>query len=69
VPVGQQPSGSHRNVAFERDRVNTGAVHLVELDLARHALLFDEHREADGRGVLARLFPGEKINPQHGAKV
>ena len=35
---------------------------LVELDLARHALLFAEHGEADGRGLRARLFPAHQLD-------
>ena len=54
--------------SVERDRVDAMRVVLVELDLARHALLFHEHGEADRRGVRARLLPGHELDAQHRAK-
>jgi hypothetical protein len=42
--------------------VNAGGIHFVELDLRRHALLLDEHAEADRRGVRARFFPAEQLD-------
>jgi hypothetical protein len=63
------PSGSRRPVAIgisgiERDSVDRLFVHLVELDRERHALLLDEHGEADRRGVRARLFPRQELDAQ-----
>ena len=39
---------------------------LVELDLGRHALLLDEHGEADRRGVRARPFPRQELDSKVG---
>ena len=68
MPVGQQATRSYGKLIFERDGVERFPVHLVELDLARHALLLDEHGEADRRRVRTRVFPGQEIDFQHRAK-
>ncbi len=47
VPIGQQaPGADGRAVAISCDHVPASRIMLVELDLARHLLLRDEHRFA-----------------------
>src|SRR5690606_31505931 len=68
VSIRQQPSRADRRIAVERHGVDAPCVHFVELDVRRHGLLFHEHREADRRGVSARVFPGKQLEAQHGEK-
>jgi hypothetical protein len=66
VPVGQQAPGSDRKAIAEGHGVERLRIHLVELDLGRHALLRDEHGEADRRGVRARLVPRQELDSEIG---
>ena len=52
-----EPAGADGRVAVEREHVAADAVAVVELELARHALLVDEHRRA--HVVNAREVGGE----------
>jgi hypothetical protein len=68
MAIGQQPARGHRFSLHKHYCVKRERIVLVELDLARHALLFHEHGEADRRGMRARLRPGHELDSQHGAK-
>ncbi len=65
MAVGQQAPGGDDHARVPGQRVKARGVLVVELDVARHALLLDEHGEADRLGVRARLAPGEQFNPWH----
>ena len=66
VPVGQQPRGPHGFPILQSQGVNRIAVHLVELDLPRHALFLDEHGKADRRRLRARFLPRQELDPDGG---
>src|SRR5690349_633976 len=68
MAVRQQPAGADGLVAVERQGVKAARVHLVHLELGRHALLVDEHREADALRFVLRRAPRHELDSRHVAK-
>jgi len=68
VSVGQQAAGCDGLSLRKDDCMNRNRILVVQLDLARHALLFDEDRKADRRGERVRFVPGHELDSRHRAK-
>jgi len=60
---------SDGNILVEGNGVQAARVHVVELDLRGHALLFDEHGETDARCLRARVVPRQQLDPRHAKSI
>ena len=68
VTIGQQPAGGDGASVAVSERVDAVRVVLVHLELWRHALLLDEHGEADALRLALRALPVEQSEFEHRAK-